>query len=80
MGFLSNEKRLNVSITRAKGLLIVIGNPQMLNQNCYWKDFIELCIKNKALVNYKNSAISETNFDEDVKTEEILEQNDNDTV
>ena len=41
LGFLSNEKRFNVAITRAKALLIVIGNPKVLEQDDDWNDFIK---------------------------------------
>lgn len=30
IGFLNNPKRFNVAVTRAKGLLIVVGNPAVL--------------------------------------------------
>jgi len=32
IGFLSNPKRFNVSITRAQALMIIVGNPMVL---CY---------------------------------------------
>uniref|UniRef100_A0A667WJK6 RNA helicase n=1 Tax=Myripristis murdjan TaxID=586833 RepID=A0A667WJK6_9TELE len=38
IGFLSNEKRFNVAITRAKSLLIVVGNPVILNKDPTWEN------------------------------------------
>ncbi|KAK7476009.1 hypothetical protein BaRGS_00032716 [Batillaria attramentaria] len=43
LGFLSNPKRFNVSITRAQALLVVIGNPHVLAQDEYWRAFIRMC-------------------------------------
>lgn len=36
---------MNVAITRAKGLLIVIGNADTLEKNddCDWREFINFC-------------------------------------
>ncbi|KAJ0068634.1 hypothetical protein NL108_010303, partial [Boleophthalmus pectinirostris] len=36
IGFLSNEKRFNVAVTRARSLLIVVGNPVILNKDPTW--------------------------------------------
>ncbi|XP_034539182.1 putative helicase mov-10-B.1 isoform X2 [Notolabrus celidotus] len=47
IGFLSNAKRLNVALTRAKSLLIVVGNPVILNKDPFWKEFISYCVKEK---------------------------------
>jgi helicase MOV-10 len=62
IGFLKNEKRLNVALTRAKALLIVIGNPETLGKNKYWRNFMTLCHLNKAVVgNIPSWVIKKTN-------------------
>ena len=40
LGFLVNEKRFNVAITRAKFLLIVLGDARLLKGNSYWRELI----------------------------------------
>lgn len=50
VGFLRNEKRLNVSLTRAKCLLIIVGNSVTLQKCPIWNKFIAYCIKNHAIV------------------------------
>ncbi|CAO1439308.1 unnamed protein product [Diamesa serratosioi] len=52
LGFLRNEKRLNVALTRAKSLLIVMGNPETLYRNHYWREFIRYCSRNNAIVGW----------------------------
>ncbi|OWF53196.1 putative helicase MOV-10 isoform X2 [Mizuhopecten yessoensis] len=46
LGFLKNPKRFNVTLTRAKALLVVIGNPQTLSHDQHWKSFIDYCKEN----------------------------------
>lgn len=44
LGFLRNPKRFNVAITRAKALMIVIGNPNLLKKDRHWRALIEYAI------------------------------------
>ncbi|XP_068029517.1 helicase MOV-10 isoform X2 [Anomalospiza imberbis] len=43
LGFLKNPKRFNVAITRAKALLIVVGNPTVLSKDHHWCRFLRYC-------------------------------------
>ncbi|XP_056129615.1 putative helicase mov-10-B.2 [Lampris incognitus] len=43
LGFVKNEKRFNVAITRAKALLIVVGNHRVLESDPIWNEFIQYC-------------------------------------
>jgi hypothetical protein len=39
--------RMNVAITRAKELLVVIGNGALLQRDPYWKAFLGFTIRHK---------------------------------
>ncbi|KAF7668035.1 hypothetical protein LDENG_00036090 [Lucifuga dentata] len=52
IGFLSNEKRFNVAMTRARSLLIVVGNPVILNKDPTWEKFISYCVKEKGYTGF----------------------------
>nr|XP_046153547.1 putative helicase mov-10-B.1 [Oncorhynchus gorbuscha] len=43
LGFVKNEKRFNVAVTRAKALLIVVGNPLVLRGDPTWGRFLQFC-------------------------------------
>ncbi|KNC87454.1 hypothetical protein SARC_00436 [Sphaeroforma arctica JP610] len=46
-GLTGNARRFNVAITRAKSLLVVVGDPLPLVGDPYWMKFISHCIQNK---------------------------------
>ncbi|KAG7199163.1 hypothetical protein KM043_018049 [Ampulex compressa] len=48
LGFVASPQRLNVAITRARALLIIIGNPILLAQDPYWKSVLTYCTDRSA--------------------------------
>jgi len=42
LGFVSNPRRFNVAVTRAKALLIVVGDPAILSLDPLWRKFLAL--------------------------------------
>lgn len=42
--------RMNVAITRAKELLVVIGNPRRLQEDPYWKSYLQFALRNNLSV------------------------------
>jgi hypothetical protein len=42
--------RMNVAITRAKELLVVIGNAKILQQDPFWRSFLQFTLRNKLCV------------------------------
>lgn len=45
LGFVSSQQRLNVAISRARAMLIVIGNPHLLVKDLSWKRFLKMCME-----------------------------------
>ncbi|XVF06253.1 hypothetical protein REPUB_Repub06bG0031900 [Reevesia pubescens] len=48
LGFLSNPKRFNVAITRARSLLIIVGNPHIVCKDPYWEKLLWHCSENNS--------------------------------
>jgi superfamily I DNA and/or RNA helicase len=44
VGFISDERRVNVAITRAKRHLIIVGHEGLLSKNKPWKQIVEMCL------------------------------------
>ncbi|KAJ3565235.1 hypothetical protein NP233_g7766 [Leucocoprinus birnbaumii] len=47
LGFVASPRRFNVSVTRAKALLIVIGDPEVLGLDPLWRSFLNYVYINK---------------------------------
>uniref|UniRef100_A0A3Q3VQZ5 RNA helicase n=1 Tax=Mola mola TaxID=94237 RepID=A0A3Q3VQZ5_MOLML len=48
LGFLSNPKRFNVAVTRPKALLLIVGNPHILDRDPCFRALLEYCFSNGA--------------------------------
>ncbi|PIA44980.1 hypothetical protein AQUCO_01700506v1 [Aquilegia coerulea] len=48
LGFLSNPRRFNVAITRAKSLLVIVGNPHIITKDPYWDKLLRYCADNNS--------------------------------
>ncbi|KAF5351162.1 hypothetical protein D9756_008289 [Leucocoprinus leucothites] len=47
LGFVASPRRFNVSVTRAKALLIVVGDPDVLGLDPLWRSFLNYVYNNK---------------------------------
>jgi hypothetical protein len=50
MGIVFEQKRFNVAITRAKELLVVVGNAKLLSKDPYWNALLSFALRNKLCV------------------------------
>lgn len=49
IGFLGDPKKFNVALTRAQALAVVVGNPNLLVGEDYWRDLLLFCRDNDAI-------------------------------
>ncbi|KAM9369400.1 LOW QUALITY PROTEIN: helicase MOV-10 [Phaethornis superciliosus] len=70
LGFLKDPKRFNVAITRAKALLIVVGNPAVLSKDQHWQRFLRYCREEGG---YTGCPYEEESTAEDGLTSELQE-------
>lgn len=49
LGFVKCPKRLNVSISRSRAMVIVVGKARLLQTDVHWNALIENCKANKAI-------------------------------
>lgn len=49
VGFLGDPKKFNVALTRAQALAVVVGNPNLLVGEEYWRDLLFFCKENDAI-------------------------------
>uniref|UniRef100_A0A2M3YYR3 RNA helicase n=1 Tax=Anopheles braziliensis TaxID=58242 RepID=A0A2M3YYR3_9DIPT len=50
LGFVSNKKRINVAISRAKTALLIVGNPRLLRRDPSWQEIIDRAVNNNTYV------------------------------
>ncbi|KAI7797624.1 putative helicase mov-10-B.2 [Triplophysa rosa] len=84
IGFLKNEKRFNVAVTRAKALFIMVGNPIILRTDANWGRFIDFCTEQGGYTGYQFSNVERIeeieerllalNIQETMETEESMVQ------
>lgn len=49
LGFLENYKRMNVAISRAKEMLLIVGNVNILKRDKNWNKFLEYSEQNDCI-------------------------------
>ncbi|KAG0248786.1 hypothetical protein BG011_009917, partial [Mortierella polycephala] len=48
LGIVHFRKRFNVALTRAKAMLVIVGNPELLVLDEHWADYLHFCLRNGA--------------------------------
>jgi len=56
LGFLLDERRLNVALTRPKFFLMIVGNSRTLQKSIIWEDMVDYCRAQGSYVKVKDSS------------------------
>lgn len=78
LGFLDNPRRMNVLLSRAKALLIIVGNPHTLKMDHNWQKLIRYCELNQATIDFDLAKLDGELGTEDVIITGHTEANDED--
>ncbi len=70
IGFLSDVRRMNVALTRAKHFLFVIARCKSICVNPYWDELVKNAKKNKTIVTVPTSFVDSDNSLLTLKTQE----------
>jgi len=81
LGFVANPRRFNVAVTRAKALLIVIGDPSVLSLDPLWRSFLNYVHLNKGWKgpppSWDTSApVVEESYDQELREAGLADMND----
>nr|XP_026489735.1 putative helicase mov-10-B.1 [Vanessa tameamea] len=57
LGFLVDDKRYNVTLTRAKAKLIIIGNPTCLTRDVKWRKYMDYCRQRNSYYGHETQQI-----------------------
>ncbi|XP_038206688.1 putative helicase mov-10-B.1 [Zerene cesonia] len=60
LGFLVDDKRYNVTLTRAKAKLIIIGNPTCLVRDLKWRKYMDFCKQNHCYFGHETQQVERT--------------------
>ncbi|KAL1128994.1 hypothetical protein AAG570_013526 [Ranatra chinensis] len=50
LGFVANGRRLNVALSRARAVLIILGNPHLLSLDTHWRSVLKHCVETDSYV------------------------------
>ncbi|KAK7055393.1 P-loop containing nucleoside triphosphate hydrolase protein [Favolaschia claudopus] len=70
--------RMNVAITRAKELLVVIGNAKMLQQDPFWRSFLQFTLRNKLYTGPELSLELDGNYISRLESELVVDLDEED--